>query len=535
MRQPTVEATFSPPSAESPKSTRVIVIGLDSADRGLIEQWCASGDLPVLQSLRKRGAYGHLDTPPGLGDDAVWATFYTGVSPGRHGRFYWRAPMPGDYRSLNARDRSWPVSPFWADLSRAGKRIAVLDIPKCPLVPGLNGIQLADWQTHGRDYPATCSWPPEFAANVLSRFGDDTTDRPMAADFSCCDKALPDPRMAEFLARQLELLRRKTQLAVETLEQDAWDLFLIGFKNSHCVGHKAWHLLAGDSVLGNPIKQIYQALDHSIGELVRRAGPETHVMVFSDLGMSSNETAEHMMDQILLRLEAKLATPEQKRRMAARTRQRFLQSPSATLKSWLNVTLGRADEAAPTNGAHRAERLMFHLEHNEIGGAIRINLLGREALGVVQPGEEYQRLCEQLTEELLLLRDPTSGHKLVDRVLSIDQQYPGPMRDRLPDLLAVWNREHAILGAASESIGTITPVRPNYRVGNHVPGGCFLAVGPGIAPGTISQTASIVDLAPTIAAWLDTPLSQQDGSPIPELIPISHPVSTHELSSPARG
>src|SRR5579885_2797074 len=156
---------------------KVILIGLDSADRQLVERWCESGDLPVLRSMRDRGAYGLLEGFTAMADDAVWASFYTGVSPGRHGRYYWNYPEQGTYKRALYRDHSSPIQPFWTHLSRSGLRTAIIDVPKCPLSSGLNGISIADALVHARDYIETCSWPPALADEVLRRYGEDWTDR----------------------------------------------------------------------------------------------------------------------------------------------------------------------------------------------------------------------------------------------------------------------------------------------------------------------------------------------------------------------
>ena len=181
---PTTEARVGP--------AKVIAIGLDSADRRLVERWCDSGYLPALQSMRDRGAYGHLTGFPALGDDSTWASFYTSVSPGRHRRYFWQFLDEGAYDGRPRRYQTLPVEPFWAVLSQSGRRAAVLDVPKCPLTTGLNGIQIADWLVHGRDYPETCCWPPELAEALLSRFGDDQTDRAGTDDWLCWMHSLPE-------------------------------------------------------------------------------------------------------------------------------------------------------------------------------------------------------------------------------------------------------------------------------------------------------------------------------------------------------
>ena len=483
------------------------MIGLDSADRGLVDQWCDSGELPVLRSMIERGAYGRLASPPAMGDDGTWASFSTAVSPGRHGRYFWQSLVQGAYTLAMSRDEAWPEEPFWAALSRSGLRVAVLDVPKCPLVAGLNGVQLADWQVHGRDYARTLSWPQELAESVLGRFGDDGTDQ-MSEDWLCWLHALPDAKLEVFESRLLEGLAKKTLLVSELLAQDDWDLFLVVFKEAHCVGHQCWHLLEKADDTGpegrraTPVKAIYQALDSTIGEIAGQSGPGTTVIVFSDLGMGPNHTGEHLLDRVLCRLERRLATPRQRARLMTRR-----------IHERLTFRRRRGEDA----GRSRAGRLAYQVEHNEISGAIRINLTGREPAGIVSPGREYDDCCRRLTEELLALRDPRTGDALVESVVPAARIYPGPCQDRLPDLFAVWARTGPITGAQSPAIGRLMSDPPGFRPGNHVPGGFYIGVGPAVTPGRRGEPASIMDLGPTVARLLRTPLLDRDGRPVPEL------------------
>ena len=288
-------------------SPRVIVIGLDSADRDLVRRWCDSGELPFLRAIRDRGISGVLTTPPGLGDDAVWASFYTGVGPGRHGRYHHRQLQPGSYKVTNFRNVR--RKPFWDVLSRAGRKVAILDVPKCPLSPELNGFQVTDWLVHGRDF-ATNSCPAEVARALLERFGDDRTD--CQPEYLCQMEQLPEAQQQIFVERLLESCAKKTSAVLELLGSAAWDLFLVVFKEAHCVAHHLWHLrdridsnhrLEGLDHNQNPIKHLYQALDAAIGKILANVDAETNVIVFSDLGMASNITGEHLLDEILLRLD----------------------------------------------------------------------------------------------------------------------------------------------------------------------------------------------------------------------------------------
>src|SRR5690554_4021543 len=106
---------------------RVVVIGLDAADRNLILKWGGEGKLPAMQRLLDTGASGSIENPAGLYVGAVWPSFYTGVSPARHSRYCFRQLVPGSYEVRPFHPREVKGTPFWDAFSAEGKRVAVID------------------------------------------------------------------------------------------------------------------------------------------------------------------------------------------------------------------------------------------------------------------------------------------------------------------------------------------------------------------------------------------------------------------------
>jgi len=143
---------------------------------------------------------------------------------------------------------------------------------------------------------------------------------------------------------------------------------------------------------------------------------------------------------------------------------------------------------------------------------IRINVKGREARGIVEPGEEYDRLCDEISAGFESFRDADDGEPVVESVARADRLYPGATRlDELPDLIVKWSskpaREHrALISERYGSIAWPTPGRhPEGRSGNHRPHGFVVARGAGIPRGGSIEGADIVDLAPTIGRLLGLP------------------------------
>jgi predicted AlkP superfamily phosphohydrolase/phosphomutase len=482
----------------------LIVIGLDAAEHRLVSRWCDAGDLPALRGIRDAGTSGLVRSPDGIGDDGAWASFCTGALPSRHGRYHHRQLRPGGYRvgSVGPLGRS----PFWEVLSRAGRRVAIVDVPKSPQSTELNGVRISNWLVHGRNGDPD-SFPAAIAPDLLRRYGDDLTDRWPGA--LCIEDRLPDAQHGVLIERALDSIERKTQVALELLERDAWDLFLVVFKEAHCVGHQLWHLtdethpahpVGGAGRGGDPVKRVYQALDATIARFLAAAGPGAPVVVFSGLGMAGNFTGEHLLDAILLRLDA------------------------ARPLGWWEPFYRRGDGAASpairrvTRRLHRTlypYRSAFQVEHNEISGAIRVNVRGREPRGRIRPGAELADFVDTLAADLLDLVDPDSGEPVVARVVRSDDAFAGEHRHRFPDLFAVWNRRPA-RAIASDKIGEIRAPARAWRTGNHTSEGFVLARGPRVAPGQ-SSALSITDLAPSICHMLGVPLPDADGRPIAAL------------------
>lgn len=488
---------------------KVLLVGFDAAEYQLVEQWMREGDLPNLQLLRDRGAHGRLQSPAAMGDDAAWASFYTAVSPARHGRYFYHSILPNSYRLPFWSDSHLCAVPFWDTLSRRGKRIAVIDVPKSPLSTSINGLQVADWRVHGRDH-LPCSHPPELVREVLARFGDDMTDRLGTEHTLCGHGYRQNYDYPAFVGKLLRGIDDKLELARDLLGREPWDLFMVVFKESHCAGHKLWHLHDAAHYAHPPegcgeemgaMKRVYQALDAALGKLLLQAGPQTNVIVFSDLGMAGNFTAGHLLGRILLRLE-------------------WAQSnwPGRCRLAWNRFKLALGTRLLGKDGTNfeRSRRRYFDVIHGEQAGAVRFNVIGRDPKGLIAPGAQLQAQIEWLSTALMELEDPASGRKLVTDIVRTEHAFAGDHHDRLPDLLVVWDRSAPIFAARSSRIGTVRAPDPELRTGGHVSDGWFVAAGPCMSAWD-TGTVSLMDLAPSVAQMLGEPLTDVEGRPIPEL------------------
>jgi predicted AlkP superfamily phosphohydrolase/phosphomutase len=162
-------------------------------------------------------------------------------------------------------------------------------------------------------------------------------------------------------------------------------------------------------------------------------------------------------------------------------------------------------------------RRCFPVLNNDVYGAIRLNLIGREPHGRLRPGEEADAFCRELGRDLCALVRADDGTPVVKRVLRTADLYRGECLDGLPDLLVEWDRSAPISAVESPLTGRIEGRFGGSRTGDHREAGLWIAAGPAVAPGRQTEPVSVMDFAPTVGQLLGVPLPDLDGQPIPAL------------------
>src|ERR1041384_2410308 len=76
---------------------RVLALGIDAASPDLVERWALDGTLPHVGSLLRRGLAGRTRSVDGFFVGSTWPSFFTGVTPARHGIHSLAMLRPGTY------------------------------------------------------------------------------------------------------------------------------------------------------------------------------------------------------------------------------------------------------------------------------------------------------------------------------------------------------------------------------------------------------------------------------------------------------
>jgi predicted AlkP superfamily phosphohydrolase/phosphomutase len=417
---------------------------------------------------------------------------------------------------------------FWKEASRAGRRVAIADIPHVPLARGLNGVQVLEYGLHDRHF-GTASHP----GHLLDRLQAAHGTYPVA---SCDHYGGSHASNLRLLHDLLIGIERKTAVLLDLLAQEPWDLFACAFTEPHCAGHWLWHYHdpshwgyagAAPTALREGIRKVYARVDAALGRLIAAAGSKT-TMVLASHGMAPYVAGYQLLPEVLARLGLSSGG-------TGASRLRDLQH---TAKHWVPrrywERLGRLVVEHPIARAalgpfqrgrgalffplESAETRAVYVPNNTIG-AIRLNVRGREPHGSVDPDRGAETLLREMGHELLALRQPATGTPIVSHVITALEAFGPAHHPDVPDLMVGFRQDLGPLETCeSPRVGRVhVPVGSRWgrRSGDHSPRSAVWIAGEGFTAGETLAGATLLDVAPTILEALDCPLPPWlDGAPL---------------------
>jgi len=342
----------APPRRVRPRdaAARLLVFGIDGADWKLIDQLIARGDLPNLAALRRRGAWGDLETLFPTRSPAVWTTIATGQPPDRHGVEHFTslrvAGIQGVFRHrqrprgiafgwlnrileqrglivdgpITSSTRREPA--LWNLASEAGSPIAVVDWwatwPAEPVLGAVVSDRVNFWRQAERGHPPEDAGltyptnleeeirglivPPEAVTIAQARPFLDVTP----AEFALMKASPFHGKTVEsefkYLYSMYETDRRVALHVIERTRQQfgapADLMVLLRTVDIACHSAMQYSELVDDHLgappadverFGRVVSESYRAVDRALGEIMAAFG-EANVVVVSDHGFALETT-----------------------------------------------------------------------------------------------------------------------------------------------------------------------------------------------------------------------------------------------------
>jgi predicted AlkP superfamily phosphohydrolase/phosphomutase len=165
-----------------------------------------------------------------------------------------------------------------------------------------------------------------------------------------------------------------------------------------------------------------------------------------------------------------------------------------------------------------------------------LNIRGREAEGVVEPGDEAQRLKDELVARLSGLRDEERSVVGIRELFDTSKLYRGPYLREAPDLLIGFNEGYRTSwdGATGMASGPVFEDNVKAWSGDHI-------VDPRLVPGVFfcnqpidAEDPGLIDIAPTVMRLFGLePPAHMDGRPLFDGRPGRRRPAAAEAASPA--
>ncbi|HEX7977922.1 MAG TPA: alkaline phosphatase family protein [Gemmatimonadaceae bacterium] len=510
----------------------VVLLGFDAADPDLVERWAREGKLPAMADLMARGTWARTGGEELLFEHGIWSSLLSGVSVARHGfHFFWQ-PVPGSYGLELKRGRDLGVAPFWAELAGRDRSVLVLDPPDVAPVPGLRGMQVSEWATHSHYPPLELSAEPASAiAAVRGAFG------PREQIGEKIGASVAEDR--SIVERLVARAARKGACVRELIAKDDYDLVVAVFAEAHTGAHQAWEYRRDakgdgprpDHGMGDALYRLCRAVDDEIGRIVAALPPTASVFVTSSVGLLSQYPTEELLETFCRQLGYQ-ATPQPATSDAPKRRS-FTSALRGLVPEWARNVVSRylpfsvqarllsEKFAASTDWS----RTTVYAPPGYYTGCLRVNLRGREPMGTVAPGAEYDALLTRLEADLHALRDAETGKPVIARTVRTRELLGDDAHPALPDLTIFWHEHDRPLLRVTHPRAELSQAPHAFHRGSHhTTEGMLVAAGGAVRPGGRTADVSPLALAPTLLALLDVPAPSTMTAP---------PLSDWLVSSPA--
>jgi len=436
---------------------RVAVIGLDGVPYRLIKDLSARGVLPNITALMQDGFACEMDSTMPPVSSVAWTTFMTGVNPAKHGIFGFMDRRRESYGVYfpNASQIASPA--LWDLLTAAGKKTVAVNIPQTYPARETNGIIISGFVALDLEKAV---YPKKLVPALRE------IDYRIDVD---CERA--GERREAFFKDLFYTLKKRRETFLYLMNKIDWDLFIGVFTGTDRLQHYFWEDYENqDSPHHASIISYYREIDAAIGDMARKLGDDTELILLSDHGFG--------------RLEKEVY-----------------------LNAWLRregLLKLKSDSSASFDDIDPASTQAFALDP----GRVYVNLRGIMPGGCVSPGPQYDRLIKRLIEGFLTLKDEKTSEPLISRVFRREELYNGPFMERAPDLV-LWGAKGCDLKGA---LAKPELTGKEQFTGMHTHNDAFFYMH-GLK--ALSAKPHISSLAPTILRLLNIPVPREmDGHAI---------------------
>lgn len=493
---------------------KVFIIGLDGASWNVIFPMIEEGKLPNFRYLMKGGTYGVLRSTIQPSSEQAWPALMSGKNNGKHGIFGFYQRKPGTYRFAFVNFKNIKAKTLWKILSERGKHVAVINVPMTYPPEEVNGVLVSGLLSPAKNSQYT--YPVDLKDEIRANIGDYIIDVDEGIKWSKFEG--DETLVQKYLKQVTEMIEMRTRVVQYIEETKKWDFLMVVYRAIDGISHKFWNCVESQylhedaATHGNVIYDFYEKIDTQIGKLLQSVvGRDTSVFIVSDHGFGRLEKSVFLNRWLkkigLLRLKderkgfSSLNISNLFRLLSKRSNYPFFREfKKIALKTFPGLA-EKAYTAIAFDNINWSKTKAFAIGSM---GNIYLNVKGREPEGEVNPGEEYDRVRNDLIHQLKKLEDPYTGQPIFKEVYKGEEIYHGDYAHLAPDIVGFKSCDYRInvVDLEKSDDEVVVPIKDkflfvNSRAGEHDINGVFIAYGNGIRQNVEISGAEIIDVAPT--------------------------------------
>ena len=501
---------------------RIFVIGLDSVDPDLLENWIECGDLPFFKKLMSEGTYCKIKCIPPTFSPVQWSSILTGTNPGKHGIFGFQKPIHSNGnggRQKQIYNRTDCKSPTFYDiLSQKGKKVGLINMVMTYPASKINGFMITGMETPDLSSPGISY--PKGLINELRSIG--------------CNYRISAGVAGLIMQGEIDkAIRSLNQVTDEHIKATKYlmkkydcDLMTVLFSQIDNCGHYFWQFHDRQhpeytEKYGDVLLKVYQKHEEVLQELMNEY-PDATFIICSDHGMGFNYEARYYLKELFARLGWYASSNESRGDFSLK------EALNAKVRNiyWFiykNVPMRYKRKIAGLFPSlrGRVETIVDGLDwdssrvySNDDFFSIYINRNSVDGEdGSTSSGKAFKAFRDEIINKLYSLEEVGTGKSIVKNVLTPDDVYFGDCIDDAPDVIIEWAEVRLKNGIRCGDI-TILPEEINKSnletilSGEHRPYGILLMKGKMVQKDQRLADGSIMDIAPTILYLAGQPIPQ---------------------------
>jgi predicted AlkP superfamily phosphohydrolase/phosphomutase len=361
---------------------RLVIIGIDGAPYGLMEDLSDKEVMPYFKQLRKEGAFVKMRSSVPEISSVSWSSIITGKNPGEHGVYGFTHMMDGTYTLSFPSFKDLKVPPFWQ--RDRNKKYVVINVPFTYPAQEMNGVLISGFVALDLE---NAVYPPLH----LQKLRDLNYRIDIDAEKGHKSKLL----LFKELFTTLEARIKAYKYFWDAVD---WDVFILVFTGSDRLEHFLWNAYEDEThEHRSQFLEFFERIDGVIGEINNRLDEDDSLVILSDHGMEGIRTDVNVNAYLV--------------------QEGFLLLEDDPNKKYNCIKEGTK---------------AFALDP----GRVYLNKKGKYPRGCIRDDEE-KGVIEELIDSFAKLR--WNGERVINRIYRKEEIYHGNFVEQAPDLVLMSN------------------------------------------------------------------------------------------------